>query len=79
MLTYIDYFLKTQLALDSNTDLQIQRAHRSLGLKTKPSQDQSWFFSKDMTIKTSYSKQPGLRRLFVRENFLRLHTTFLPK
>ncbi len=31
MLTFIDNFLKTELALDKNTDLPIQRAHRSIG------------------------------------------------
>ncbi|TNN39902.1 hypothetical protein EYF80_049928 [Liparis tanakae] len=39
------YLVKTQLALDTNSDLQIQRAHRSLGYPRKtPSQvsSQPW-------------------------------------
>ena len=33
MLSFIESFLKTELGLDTATDLQIQRAHRSLGPK----------------------------------------------
>lgn len=35
MLTFIEGFLKTKLTLDDGMDLQIQRAHRSLGSKPK--------------------------------------------
>lgn len=35
MLTFIDNFMKTELALERNEDLQIQRAHRSIGAKPK--------------------------------------------
>lgn len=33
MLTFIDNFLKSELALDMDADLQIQRAHQSMGPK----------------------------------------------
>lgn len=64
MLTFMDNFLKTELALDKNVDLLIQRAHRSIGPKP---QDESISRSilvnfqrydiKDQVLKAAWAKK----------------------
>lgn len=64
MLAFIDNFLKTELALDSTADLQIQRAHRSIGPKP---QDEAVsrsilvnfqrYDTKDKILKKAWSKK----------------------
>ncbi|XP_051801646.1 uncharacterized protein LOC127533172 [Acanthochromis polyacanthus] len=64
MIHFIDSFLKKELGLENNTDLQIQRAHRSLG--PKPQNEEvsrsilvnfQRYDVKDRILKTAWSKK----------------------
>ncbi|KAJ8337266.1 hypothetical protein SKAU_G00384860 [Synaphobranchus kaupii] len=62
MLTFIDEFLKTELELDRNTDLQIQRAHHSLGPKPQDEKvsilvNFQRYDTKDKILKTAWAKK----------------------
>lgn len=64
MLTFINDFLKTKLMLDGSMDLQIQRAHRSLGPKHKDEAvsrsilvNFQRFDIKDKILKTAWTKK----------------------
>lgn len=64
MLTFIDNFLKTELALDGTADLQIQRAHRSIGPKPRDEAvsrsilvNFQRYDTKDKILKTAWSKK----------------------
>lgn len=64
MLTFIDNFLKTELALDGTAELQIQRAHRSIGPKPRDEAvsrsilvNFQRYDTKDKILKTAWSKK----------------------
>ena len=70
MLPFITNFLTTQLDLGEDVDLQIQRAHRSLGPKPRDEAiDPSWLTSRGTTPRRRYWEPHGQRGSLVREKW----------